>query len=172
MDDTNSMANATLDISGIIRRARRVADLSQRDLAKRAGVSQASLARWEMGQGSPDVHVFERLVAPAGFRLSVHDESGSPVQPMSTDAPVDRQGRLFPAHLDLHPDEEPYSGVPRTYAPRREYRDIRRRWSGVTPEDHPRASDVALARERTKQARREQARAAREAARARGSRER
>lgn len=115
MDDTPS-ATGPLDISGIIRRARRVADLSQRDLAKRAGVSQASLARWEMGRGSPDVHVFERLVAAAGFGLSVHDEDGLPVRPMSTDAPVDSQGRMFPAHLDLHPDEEPYTGVPRTYA--------------------------------------------------------
>lgn len=51
---------------GLVRRARRAADLSQRDLAARLGVSQSTVARWETGQSSPTLYLVEQMLALSG----------------------------------------------------------------------------------------------------------
>ena len=86
---------------GLVRRARRAADLSQRDLAARLGVSQSTVARWETGQSSPTLSLVEQMLALSGLRLAMIDTAGEPVAPMREDAPRDRAGRRFPAHVDL-----------------------------------------------------------------------
>jgi HTH-type transcriptional regulator/antitoxin HipB len=63
------------DAPGLLRRARRVADLSQRDLAARAGVSANTVARVELGAGA-SFATMVRLFSAAGMRLVVQDQSG------------------------------------------------------------------------------------------------
>src|SRR5215210_5990817 len=86
---------------GLVRRARRAADLSQRGLAARLGVSQSTVARWETGQSSPTLSLVEQMLALSGLRLEMTDADGVSVAPMREDAPRDRAGRRFPAHVDL-----------------------------------------------------------------------
>ena len=74
-----------MDVSGLIRRARREAALSQRDLARRAGTSQSALARYEGGHSQPSLTTLERILRAAGktLRLQVDDASdpsGGPVR--------------------------------------------------------------------------------------------
>lgn len=53
--------------------ARRRAGLSQRELARRAGVPQSSISRIERGLVSPTVDTLERLVRACGMELEVLD---------------------------------------------------------------------------------------------------
>ena len=62
----------------ILREARARAGLSQRALARRAGVAQSEIARIEAGRQEPAFRTLERLVRAAGFDLRVqlvpHDD--------------------------------------------------------------------------------------------------
>jgi transcriptional regulator with XRE-family HTH domain len=90
-------------------RVRRLADLSQRDLAARICVSSSTVGRYETGAACPSIEVFEQILALAGLRLLVVDERGDEVLPVSDDLVRDNQGRRFPAHLDVNPpDETPF----------------------------------------------------------------
>lgn len=118
------------DVPNLVRRARRVADQSQRDLAEVLGVSQSTVAKWETGVREPSLKRFRRLLevarlwvrvlsaeAPPPGALSSGVASlaqGSPsvahgcrpgggydVLPMRTDAVRDAARRRFPAHLDV-----------------------------------------------------------------------
>lgn len=60
-----------LCVPGLVRRARRTADLSQRDLAAALGVSQSMVARWETGRSVPCLALLARLLRLAGLRLVV-----------------------------------------------------------------------------------------------------
>ena len=62
-----------LDVPGLIRRARRLADLSQRELAGALDVAPSAVARWETGQADPGVGRFQRLLALAQLELAVTD---------------------------------------------------------------------------------------------------
>ncbi len=53
----------------LIREARTLAGLTQRDLAARARTAQSVIGRIEAGLGNPSVRTIERLLAAAGFRL-------------------------------------------------------------------------------------------------------
>lgn len=89
-------------ITGLLRRIRRILDVSQRGLAAVLGVSQSVVARWETGRTSPRASVLLHLLKLAGLRARVHDEeSGEQVDPMRDDGARDRGGRRFPAHVDL-----------------------------------------------------------------------
>ncbi|HET8926567.1 MAG TPA: helix-turn-helix transcriptional regulator [Microbacterium sp.] len=90
-----------IDASGYVRRARRLADLSQRELAAAMGLNQSQIARIEGGR-EVSLPTFERILAIAGLRLAVIDESGSQIAPMPADVLRDRVGRRRPAHLDVH----------------------------------------------------------------------
>jgi uncharacterized protein len=64
--------------SGALLRTRVAAGLSQRDLAARAGTTQAMVARYESGEASPTVATLRRLMAACGQRLAL---STSPMGP-------------------------------------------------------------------------------------------
>jgi transcriptional regulator with XRE-family HTH domain len=90
-----------IDTSGYVRRARRLADLSQRDLASAVRIAQPRIARIESG-GAISVEDFARILASAGLRITVVDREGTPVEPMPNDVLRDGGGRRQPAHLDVH----------------------------------------------------------------------
>lgn len=60
-----------MDAGAIVRRARRSAQLSQRELGQRAGTSGPTIAAYEAGTKVPRVDTLERIVAAAGGRLDV-----------------------------------------------------------------------------------------------------
>lgn len=53
----------------ILRQARRQQRLAQSEVARRAGVSQTVVARYESGQQQPTIAALERLVAACGYEL-------------------------------------------------------------------------------------------------------
>ncbi len=55
----------------LVREARRRADLTQRELAERAGTTQSAIARLESGRTSPSFDQVLRLVRLCGYRLDV-----------------------------------------------------------------------------------------------------
>jgi transcriptional regulator with XRE-family HTH domain len=68
------MAAATL-----LRYARRKANLSQRELGRRASATQATISRIEDGLISPRFDTLERLLAACGFELQVIPRRGEGV---------------------------------------------------------------------------------------------
>lgn len=89
------------DGPGLVRRIRRAAELSQRDLADRIGVSRSAVGRWETGETSPTIAVLEQMAALAGLRVVLLDGDDHPVPPMREDRVLDRAGRRPPAHADV-----------------------------------------------------------------------
>jgi transcriptional regulator with XRE-family HTH domain len=124
---------------GLVRRARRIADLSQRELATKAGVSRAMIGRIESGNTVPSLGVFQRIMRAAGLYLVVVDENGKLIQPMRDREDVqDGAGRRYPSHLDTILDPEPgqwwadiygLAAPPETFYRDRAYRDAQRRLS-------------------------------------------
>jgi transcriptional regulator with XRE-family HTH domain len=55
----------------VIREARKVAGLSQHELAERAGVPRQSIVRWERGNVEPGFDTVRRLLRGCGYDLSV-----------------------------------------------------------------------------------------------------
>jgi transcriptional regulator with XRE-family HTH domain len=99
---------AGFPISGLVRRARRIADLSQRELAAAAGVAPSTVGKIEAGRLVPSFALFQRLVAVAGLHLVAVDATGRIVQPMGDWADVrDGADRRYPSHLDTIVDPEP-----------------------------------------------------------------
>lgn len=62
-----------------LRDARRLANLTQRQLAQRAGTPQATVGRIEAGLITPRVDTLERLLRAAGLELSVSPRPGNGV---------------------------------------------------------------------------------------------
>lgn len=88
-----------LDLGVMLRALRRAADLSQRELAGRAGMQHVMVSRIESGKTrNPSFRTVERLVHAAGGRLDC-DASG--VEPIPHERSLDNANRHFPAHLDL-----------------------------------------------------------------------
>ncbi|TFV60809.1 XRE family transcriptional regulator [Geodermatophilus sp. DF01-2] len=144
--------------SGMLRRIRRVADLSQRELAARIGVSKSAVAAAESGRSGLDVRVLGRAAELAGLRLALVDAGGREVPGMDPEAVRDRAGRYYPAHLDTrygdeewwyshqghgHDREQPWY----TFDRARWVRDWHRARDG-TPDDHqlPQPGDSPKAR--------------------------
>lgn len=132
------------DLPGVLRRIRRIADLSQRELALAAGVSAATIGQAESGARDMPVRLVAGIAELAGIRLALVDDSGSEVMPMSDEAVRDRSGRRFPAHLDTRYSEEHWWHGPHRYSRNRPWytfdrdrrmRDMYRDRDG-TPEDH------------------------------------
>jgi transcriptional regulator with XRE-family HTH domain len=136
-----------LDLPGLLRRARRDADLSQRELAACAGVGRNVVGEIEAGtRRDPRVRTLERLLHAAGYRLAV---LGPDDQELVADEPElrDRGGRRYPAHLDVRPvndlrdwwawrEFESWADPPvpaYTFDVRRDQRDWRRRVGGLDP---------------------------------------
>lgn len=135
----------SFDLSGALRRIRRTADLSQRELAASCGVAPSVLAHAEARRRGLPVDVLQRAAAVAGLRLALLDEAGREVPGMAPGTVRDGGGRQFPAHLDTRYGDvdwwhgpERYSRAQPTYTfdRDRELRDTWRRRSGGTPADH------------------------------------
>ncbi|HET8987237.1 MAG TPA: DNA (cytosine-5-)-methyltransferase, partial [Humibacillus sp.] len=151
------------DVARLVVRVRRMADLSQRDLAAQLGMSPSTVARIETGGCSVSVGLLSRILGFAGLRLAAVGADGTPVAPVAVDALRDNAGRRFPAHLDVDPPDQ----VPqlRQLMPRRDrapakgwyrqrtQRDERRAEDGVPP-DHPTLRDLRAAAERERAHRR------------------
>lgn len=142
----------TFDAARYIIRSRRLADLSQRDLADRLGLSKTLIGRLEAGTAPTPTHLLVRILALAGLRLVVVDAQGDDVQPVPVDVVRDNAGRRFPAHLDVAPPEEVpafrwqfprYDRLPARgwYHLRRE-RDQLREERGVAS-DHPTVAELS-----------------------------
>ena len=169
---------APFGLGGALRRVRRLADLSQRELADKAGVPRSTLGAAEAGTRDLPVGVLARVAAVARLRLALVDAGGVEVAPMDDGAVRDMGSRRFPAHLDTRYSEEDWWHGPERYSRpepwytfdrRRETRDAFRRRDG-TPEDHhlPRAGDAPeerrAARDRAARQRRAEERERRRAA--------
>lgn len=64
-----------MNTAELIRRARGEAGLSQREVARRAGTSQAAVARYESGRSSPAVTTLQRLLHACGRSLVLTTEA-------------------------------------------------------------------------------------------------
>jgi transcriptional regulator with XRE-family HTH domain len=146
----------SFDLPGVLRRIRRQADLSQRDLARATDTSKSTLAAAETGRIGFDARLLARAAAVAGLRLTLLDGDGAEVAGMSPDAVRDMGGRRFPAHLDTrYGDEAWWHGTERysrtqpwyTFDRLRYTRDYWRGRQG-TPDDHqlPQPGDSPAAR--------------------------
>lgn len=60
-----------MEPSELVRNAREAAGMSQRELARRAGTSQAAVARYEAGRTSPAVKTLQRLLHACGRGLTL-----------------------------------------------------------------------------------------------------
>ncbi|MFN2560433.1 MAG: helix-turn-helix domain-containing protein [Jatrophihabitans sp.] len=126
-------------LSGIVRRVRRAADFSQRELAKHAHVSPSAIAQIETGAVTPSLPNLQRILNAANYRLAVVDVDGHLVVPLEVWQDVaDGAGRRYPAHLDtiLDPvfgdwwaDGFGLARPPETFRRNRTYRDYERRRS-------------------------------------------
>lgn len=65
-----------MDAARVLRAARRRAGLSQRELARRAGVPQSAVARIENGTVVPRVDTLDRLLAGCGEALEASPRLG------------------------------------------------------------------------------------------------
>lgn len=128
-------------IAGLVRRARRRADLSQRELARRIGVSAGTIGKIEAGRMVPSLDLSQRIFRAAGLFLAVVAGNGEVVLPLETcDDVRDGAGRRYPAHLDviIDPQEGEWwadvyglAAPPETFHRNRRERDFRRalsRW--------------------------------------------
>ncbi|SDP57539.1 HTH-type transcriptional regulator / antitoxin HipB [Pedococcus dokdonensis] len=148
--------DASFDVPGHLRRARRLADLSQRELAHLLAVGSSTVARWEAADGEITVRMLDHALRLAGLRLGVLDETGRPVSPVSPDAVRDNGGRCFPAHLDVvPPDERPRNrGLGPRYDRRpalgwyalRATRDAATAPGRHRPAEHPTVAELAMRR--------------------------
>lgn len=145
-------------IPGMVRRVRRILDVSQRGLAGLLGVSQSVVARWETGRTSPRAEVVEDLLRRAGLVVRVVDRDGERVEPMRGDGARTRGGSRFPAHADLRArgwwvpralramtsveafgwvDWSRREGVPAIRCRTSPWWKRRERWLYGIPDDHP-----------------------------------
>lgn len=84
-----------------IRFVRRGLDMSQREFAAHAGVSQSAIARAELDGADVGILLFTRLMATDDWHLEVATADGEIIVP--SEVLRDRSGRRFPSHLDVRP---------------------------------------------------------------------
>ena len=147
----NPCVVAAFDLPGVLRRIRRQADLSQRELAEACGVSHSTVAQAETGRRDFSVSALVNAAGLASLRLVVVDDEGRELTPMSSAAVRDGANRRFPAHLDTrHGDEDWWHGDERYQREQPWFTFDRLRWTRDTwrarrgtPEDHhePRPGD-------------------------------
>ena len=134
----------TFDVPGALRRIRRIADMSQRELARAVGVSASTVGHAETGTRDVTVDLLGRAAALAGLRLTLVDRNGEECGPMRPDTVRDQGDRRFPAHLDTRYGDDDWWHGPHRYARQqpwytfdrdRRTRDRYTRRNG-TPDDH------------------------------------
>ncbi len=131
--------SALFPVTGLVRAARRRADLSQREFAQVARVHRSTVARIESGELVPSLPVFSRLMGATGLYLTVVDDLGHVLIPMEDrDDMRDGAERRYPSHLDLILDPAPgewwadkygLARPPETFHRDRSWRDAQRRRS-------------------------------------------
>ncbi len=113
-DTVSSRQDGDEEISGLIRRVRRLAKVSQRELANELDVSQSAVAKWETGRTAPSVRMMVRILAVADLGLAAARRGGEQdvtrpalqgrashgerVLPMKPVAARDAAHRRYPAH--------------------------------------------------------------------------
>lgn len=97
------------DASSLLRDARRRAGLTQADLARRLGVSQAAVAKLESSRANPTVDTLDQALWATGHRLTLD----APAQHPGVDESLIRQ------HLELSPAER-IRGIETMYVQARE----------------------------------------------------
>jgi transcriptional regulator with XRE-family HTH domain len=60
----------------ILKRARKISRISQRELADRSGIAQPVIARIETNRASPRADTLDRLLASCGFDLALVPRAG------------------------------------------------------------------------------------------------
>ncbi len=130
---------AELLFSGLVRKARRLADMSQREMARAAEVSQAAISKIEAGTLTPSVALLQRVLGAAKLWLAVVDDQGHVVEPMKDWQDTrDGAGRRYPSHLDTILDPKPgdwwgdvygLAAPPETFRRDRAVRDMQRKRS-------------------------------------------
>lgn len=80
-----------MNLAEVIVEARMRSGLSRRELARRSGTSQATIAAYEQGRVSPSIRVLQRIVLAAGFVVDVELKSADEVE----------RGRILEQLLDL-----------------------------------------------------------------------
>jgi transcriptional regulator with XRE-family HTH domain len=96
------------DVAAALRAQRRAADLSQRELAGRSGVPQATIARIESGRSpDPSFRTVERLVGAVAGRIVLQGPVGGELATVPHEELRDAAGRHCPAHLDAREVREP-----------------------------------------------------------------
>jgi transcriptional regulator with XRE-family HTH domain len=94
----------TLELPAMLRAARHFADLSQRELAARVGISKSYVGDLESGDVSaPSYPLVVRLIEATGLRLQVLDPFALPLVRRPLDDARDKGGRHWPGHLDVRP---------------------------------------------------------------------
>jgi transcriptional regulator with XRE-family HTH domain len=98
----------------IIREARRRGGLTQAELARRLGTSQAAVARWERGHQSPRFDTVVRAVAACGFDLGItitprDDQTSTLLSEYLALSPEERVDRLL-ATLELQQELQEAGG--------------------------------------------------------------
>jgi transcriptional regulator with XRE-family HTH domain len=141
---------ARLAFGDLLRVLRRRADLSQRELAARAGVPRSTVGRLESESGmDARLGTVERVLGALDGRLAVIDAAGVEVLPEPDDPELrDAADRRFPARLDVRPvieavdwwgnwwahwyeiprDRWPTAPPAYTFDLGRRLRDVRRSW--------------------------------------------
>jgi transcriptional regulator with XRE-family HTH domain len=100
-DDTDEAPGPPLlfDAGVSVRSVRRVAGMSQRDLAAASGVPLRTVQRIESGDTvSPGVEVVALLAATGLCELAILDRHGAKLEPGEFEDEFDRAERRFPAH--------------------------------------------------------------------------
>lgn len=133
-----ALLGAGFELSGTVRRIRREARLSQRQLADAAGVSASTVAQVETGRRSLSARDLAALAAVAGLRLVLVDPQGTVVAPMRGDAVRDDGGRRYPAHYDVRHGDEGWWYLPhRAARPLPWFTFDRRPLEPLQDDDHP-----------------------------------
>lgn len=135
------VGSAVPDPVGLVRAARRRADTSQRQMARRSGLSRSTIARIEAGTLVPSLATVSVVLEAAGIRLVAVDRGGRPI-PLMADPPDqdlrDGAERRYPSHLDTVVDPAPgewwggrygLARPPETFHRCRGLRDAKRRRS-------------------------------------------
>lgn len=89
----------------LIREARTLADLSQRELAERAVTTQSVVGRIEAGLTTPRVDTVERLLQAAGYRLVLDLRPIAPDDPIVAAYKADIDRTLLRENLQRTPEE-------------------------------------------------------------------